>query len=215
MPHPTHETDVDDPDCVTAPFNEMLPGMTECNDNIDNDGDGVADADDPECFDGWDGSEASADPDDCIDGMDGDGDGWVDMDDPDCRVSPFDELGLGLNGCNDGIDNDGDGEVDAEDAGCSDAADADEVTSTCSNLLLEGTLSWDPDEDTLVHYWYFDFQPINSDLSTSDIVDGNTPVASFTPDVPGSWTIGLIVSDGMFNSEPALMTVYVVEGMCP
>ena len=208
-------TDVDDPDCVTAPFNEMLPGITQCNDNVDNDGDGVADALDPECWDGWDDSESSGDPDDCIDGMDSDGDGWVDMDDPDCRVSPFNEVGLGLGGCNDGIDNDGDGEVDAEDAGCSDAADADEVTSTCSNLVLDGTTSWDPDDDALVHYWFFDFQPINSDLVTDDIVNGNTPVASFTPDVPGSWTIGLIVSDGMFNSEPALMTVYVVEGMCP
>ena len=208
-------TDVDDPDCVTAPFNEMLVGLTECNDNVDNDGDGDIDADDAECWDGWDGSEASGDPDDCIDGLDSDGDGWVDMDDPDCRVSPFDESGQGLNGCNDGIDNDGDGDIDAQDDGCSDAADADEVISTCGNLLLDGSLSWDPDGDALVHYWYFDFQPINSDLASSDIIDGGQPLASFSPDVPGSWTIGLIVSDGVFNSAPALMNVYVIDGGCP
>jgi hypothetical protein len=206
--------DGDDPDCVSAPFDEMLPGVTECNDLSDNDGDGAVDSLDPECDDGFDGSESSAAPDDCEDGLDGDGDGWTDDADPDCLGSPFDEAGLGAAACNDGIDNDGDGEVDAQDAGCSDAGDVDEVTSTCGAVALDGSLSWDPDDDVLVHYWYFDVQPINSNLASEDIIDGMTPFASFTPDVSGYWSVALIVSDGMFNSDPAYLSFEVVEGSC-
>jgi len=207
--------DADDPDCSLAPFNEILPGATECNDLTDNDGDGNIDSEDEECADGFDGSESSDAPDDCDDGEDGDGDGWVDLFDPDCLVSPFDELGTSTAACNDGIDNDGDGFADAEDAGCSDANDGDEVTSTCSSIQLDGTTSWDPDDDALQHYWYFDFQPINSNLASDDILDGGLAVASFTPDVAGTWIVGLIVSDGLFNSEPALLTLSVIEGSCP
>ena len=83
------------------------------------------------------------------------------------------------------------------------------MTSVGGSLVLDGTGSWDPDDDSLVYYWYFDFQPINSNLSSDDILDGNSAVASFAPDVPGPWVVALIVSDGMFNSEPALLTLEV------
>ena len=207
--------DIDDPDCSNAPFNEILPGLTECNDLTDNDGDGDTDSADPDCDDGFDGSETDSGPDDCDDGIDGDGDGWVDLADPDCLTSPYDEQGEGVTACNDGLDNDGDGTIDADDAGCSDANDADEVTSTCSSIQLDGLASWDPDDDGIVYYWYFDFQPINSALASGDILDGGSPVASFTPDVAGTWIVGLIVSDGLFNSVPALLTLSVIEGSCP
>ena len=203
--------DSDDPGCATLPFDETAVAITACSDGADNDGDGNIDADDAECSDGFDGSESDDGPDDCSDGLDSDADGWIDAEDPDCTGAPFDEDGLGVSGCNDGIDNDGDGATDGQDAGCTDANDNDELTSVGGSIVLDGTASWDPDGDALIHYWYFDFQPINSSLDTADILDGDNPIASFAPDVAGTWVVGLIVSDGQFNSDPALLIIQVAE----
>jgi LPXTG-motif cell wall-anchored protein len=71
--------------CAAAP---------ECSDGVDNDGDGVIDADDPGCHtDGDATNPASYDPNDdseadteCSDGVDNDGDGVIDADDPGCHT---------------------------------------------------------------------------------------------------------------------------------
>ncbi len=104
----------------------------ECNDGVDNDGDGTADGEDPGCVNEQDGSEGPGDnaPDStpeqvaaCADHRDNDGDGVVDLADDDCEdatdnfespqtplVQPAEPME-----CADGIDNDGDGFVDATD----------------------------------------------------------------------------------------------------
>jgi|GEM_PF-1972505 len=57
----------------------------DCDDGEDNDGDGLIDCDDPDCF----GDPACEnDPEDCDDGIDNDGDGLIDCDDPDCALDP-------------------------------------------------------------------------------------------------------------------------------
>ena len=50
-------------------------GLYTCNDGIDNDDDGLTDADDPGCDDGYDGET------NCFDNQDNDGDGLVDEED--------------------------------------------------------------------------------------------------------------------------------------
>ncbi len=186
-------------------------------DGVDNDGDGDVDGEDAECSSGFDGAEANGDPDDCADGEDSDGDGWVDRNDPDCLVAPYDETGLGADVCSDGIDNDGDGLADGADAGCSSASDDDEGADTCSSIGLDAAGSWDPDDDAMNTYWYFAFQPIDSELVSDDILGGSTPIASFTPDRAGTWTVGVIVSDGQFNSLPDFITMQIdlAPGPCP
>ncbi len=207
--------DGEDPDCTVAPFNENGSTTAACSDGVDNDSDGDVDEADAECDSGFDGSESDAAPDDCADGVDGDGDGWIDGADPDCLVAPYDEAGLGTALCSDGIDNDGDGLADGLDAGCSSATDMDETADTCSVIALDAINSWDPDGDALDYYWYFAFQPIDSELASSDISNGSTPAASFTPDRAGTWTLGLIVSDGQFNSLPDFITMQISLGVCP
>lgn len=92
-----------------------------CSDGLDNDGDGLIDQQDPQCF----GPYGSESPDGigrmaidtCADGIDNDGDGLVDRDDPDCLFAsgnegtppPADVLPAS---CADGVDNDGDGVID-------------------------------------------------------------------------------------------------------
>ena len=80
------------------PANEI-----SCNDGVDNDGDGLIDCDDPECF-GQDCPEV------CDDEQDNDGDGWVDCADTDCP--PCLEI------CDNGLDDDGDGLIDCDDPDC-------------------------------------------------------------------------------------------------
>jgi hypothetical protein len=86
-------------------------GEAQCNDGIDNDGDGWLDTDDPDCTGPHDPSEVTQ----CRDGIDNDGDGLVDLDDPGC---PFADARPENPPCDDGIDNDGDGFVDAADPVC-------------------------------------------------------------------------------------------------
>jgi hypothetical protein len=82
-----------------------------CDDTIDNDGDGVADAEDPDCsIEGGFVSLPFGGP-NCNDGIDNDGDELTDNEDPGCN-----EAGEGP--CSDEIDNDGDGLADGEDPGC-------------------------------------------------------------------------------------------------
>ena len=93
-----------------------------CGDGVDNDGDGLADADDPACLAiDPNGGEGGAGLVTCVDDLDNDGDGRIDEDDPDCpRV--YDALAIersfGPPDCDDGADNDGDGLVDRDDPDC-------------------------------------------------------------------------------------------------
>lgn len=76
-----------------------------CNDNQDNDGDGMTDCNDSDC--------AGSCPETCDDGMDNDADGDVDCFDDECTNSP-----ACVEVCDDNVDNDGDGATDCADSGC-------------------------------------------------------------------------------------------------
>ena len=96
---------------------------------LDNDGDGLIDADDPGCNTGTDNDETDPST-QCNDTMDNDGDGWIDLDDPICTsIGILEENdGYDLTGtqCNDGIDNDFDGKIDSQDPQCVSAAHVSE-----------------------------------------------------------------------------------------
>jgi len=124
--------------------------LTQCDDGVDNDGDGWVDTIDPGCADAADNDEALAGGTECSDEVDNDGDGLVDGLDPSCGTPAgvseasecgdsvdndgdgwvdlddpdcavgSDEVGFGANACNDDVDNDGDGQTDSDDADCSD-----------------------------------------------------------------------------------------------
>jgi len=104
----------------------------DCDDGIDNDGDGSIDhVADTGCVDSDDPSEL--DPDSpCDDGIDNDGDGDIDFPD-DLSCASADDVGeiAGNDECSNGIDDDGDTKIDfPDDAGCADANDASELDPT-------------------------------------------------------------------------------------
>jgi subtilisin family serine protease len=100
--------------------------LPSCSNDLDDDGDGLIDLEDPGCDHSDDLSERAPDL-ACDDGVDNDGDGLLDFpEDPGCALASFP---LENPQCQDGIDNDGDGRTDydaglaargAEDPGGSD-----------------------------------------------------------------------------------------------
>lgn len=133
-----------DAECAERPADRPVT-RSDCHDGLDNDGDGLTDAQqDPGCDD--DNTEADGPapaapasttvPGDCADGRDNDGDGLTDTEqDPDClegdtesgRATSTAREPRARQDCNDGRDNDGDGLIDSEqDPGCEgDGTEAD------------------------------------------------------------------------------------------
>jgi hypothetical protein len=112
------------------PFDELR----QCNDGLDNDGNGHLDyPDDPGCESELDPQEAQVKtPRQCSDGVDNDGDGRTDFasaqHDTGCdSASDDDEFNVVLPACGDGVDNDRDGLTDfPADSQCSSRNDGDE-----------------------------------------------------------------------------------------
>lgn len=99
--------------------NGIEPGPTAgaCDDNVDNDGDGLIDELDPDCINNF-GIEGIGL---CTDGIDNDNDGLGDAADPDCMGIPFNTTPPPVEGggrCNDGVDNNANGLTDAADPFC-------------------------------------------------------------------------------------------------
>ncbi len=125
---PIEPQDCEGPECQDLP----IPPK-QCNDGIDNDGDGFVDMNDPGCSDindndEWNYVPLPEAPAQCNDGVDNDGDGFVDMNDPGCS-SPLDNNehnDVQNPACSDGFDNDQDGFVDMNDPGCTSPNDSSE-----------------------------------------------------------------------------------------
>ena len=91
--------------CFVAPS----PFEVNCTNGRDDDGDGLADCDDPDCE-----KSNQCITEICDNGIDDDGDGQIDCKDAECQAMDF-----CVEICDNGIDDDGDGLVDDEDSDCS------------------------------------------------------------------------------------------------
>lgn len=98
--------------CATCPP-AQVSHFEVCNDQIDNDDDGLVDCSDPDC----DLSQHCR-VEVCDNGIDDDQDGFVDCNDPDCDGIAGCSETVRETVCDDGIDNDGDGAIDCDDPNC-------------------------------------------------------------------------------------------------
>ncbi|MGM0596086.1 MAG: lamin tail domain-containing protein [Myxococcota bacterium] len=108
-----------------------------CNNNQDDDGDGLVDCADMECW-GHVGSPngqqiCQSSESHCDDGFDNDANGEVDCDDPNCADDPVCNEEETETDCTDGVDNDGDGDVDCDDSDCADDPACSEVETDCTD----------------------------------------------------------------------------------
>lgn len=111
-----------------APCEVGRIGLTfDCSNGVDDDGDGLIDQEDPQCFDplGFESPDGigRSPIGSCSNGVDDDGDGLIDREDPNCLWSGDDESTPPIPGaepaCSDGVDNDRDGATDyPEDEAC-------------------------------------------------------------------------------------------------
>ncbi len=72
------------------------------------------------------------------------------------------------------------------------------------DITLDGSASYDPDGDPLAYTWSFVSKPNGSAATLSD------PQAikpTFTPDIPGTYTLQLVVNDHFANSGPSVVTI--------
>lgn len=69
---------------------------------------------------------------------------------------------------------------------------------------LDGSDSFDADEDTLRYTWFVR----KPGESVADIVNATSSIVAFVPDVEGRYTVELVVNDGKINSLSATMFVF-------
>ena len=104
-------------------------------------------------------------------------------------------------------------EIDSNLAPVADAG-ADQTVNVGGLAILDGTGSYDPDENyPLTYEWEIISKPNGStaDLSASDSSD---PIFTFTVDLPGEYTIQLVVSDNLgMASEPYVVMVSTSNSM--
>lgn len=115
-----------------------------CHNCLDDDGDGWADADDPDCEGGGTAEKGFGDA-ACNDGRDNDRDAVRDADDPECEDAKDDDE----SNCDDGRDNDRDGYLDEADPECQAGGNENDDDSPCGNGVDDDGDGWtdaaDPD----------------------------------------------------------------------
>ncbi len=99
---------------------------SQCQDGVDNDGDGAVDLADFSCQNDASKNDESRPLSQCQDGIDNDNDGAVDLADLSCSGNQDNNEGDPQFACQDGLDNDQDGLTDLADPGCKDPSDSDE-----------------------------------------------------------------------------------------
>ena len=80
----------------------------------------------------------------------------------------------------------------------------DETLAIAQQVALDGTASYDFDDDSLTHAWTLIQKP---EGSSAELTDPGQATAYLTPDVAGDYTIQLVVNDIYGDSEPAQRTV--------
>jgi len=78
-----------------------------------------------------------------------------------------------------------------------------------TSLTLDGSGSFDPDGDSITAYhWSVENAPSGS---SANLDNENNKLASFTPDVTGIYTIGLVVTSNSKNSVKQKLSIHVVS----
>ena len=84
--------------------------------------------------------------------------------------------------------------------------DAEVIAGTVAQL--DGSGSYDTDNDPLSFSWSFTNKPSGS---TAELLNGSDTTSTFQADVPGEYTVQLIVYDGYVNSNPDLIVVTAIS----
>jgi len=76
-------------------------------------------------------------------------------------------------------------------------AGKDQLVSTNSEVTLDGSASFDSDNDTITYLWSIQSKPNTSGASLSN---STSQVSTFTTDIDGEYVVSLTVNDGLLES---------------
>jgi hypothetical protein len=98
----------------------------------------------------------------------------------------------------------------AEDGNRAPVADAgsDDAGSVGIVVQLDGSGSYDPDDDPLTYSWRIVSKPSSSSAS---LIDEDRVDAQFIPDVTGRYELGLVVDDGALESDEDSVEITATE----
>jgi hypothetical protein len=81
-------------------------------------------------------------------------------------------------------------------------AGSDKNVITGQPVTLDGSNSFDPDQDLITFLWSFMEVPAGSGINDLSLSDPASPQPMFTPDINGTYRLKLIVNDGALDSDP-------------
>ncbi len=79
-----------------------------------------------------------------------------------------------------------------------------------SQVCVDGSASWDPSGREIVYSWSVVATPDTSSVTVGSLSDATAIDPCFTPDAPGTFTLALVVDNGLATSEPDF--VFVAAG---
>jgi hypothetical protein len=79
------------------------------------------------------------------------------------------------------------------------------VTNVGAAVNLDGSASYDPDNDPLTYRWTFASIPAGSNAT---LLNPNGHSTSFAADIEGMYVVQFTVNDGFVNSMPATVSIY-------
>jgi hypothetical protein len=88
-------------------------------------------------------------------------------------------------------------------------AGVNQIVLVLNTAYLDGSGSYDANNDPLTYSWYFSAKPKKSltELSDFSLVNPN-----FIPDIEGEYIVSLIVNDGSLDSHSSSVTILAVDG---
>jgi parallel beta-helix repeat protein len=86
-------------------------------------------------------------------------------------------------------------------------AGLDQVVVVGDTVVLDGSASYDANQDELDYSWAFESWPEDS---YTELLEPTSVVTSFIADMEGEYVLSLIVNDGLADSEPDYVTVEAI-----
>lgn len=90
------------------------------------------------------------------------------------------------------------------------AGGGDRTVEACTNVVLDGSASYDIDQDPMTYSWEMKLQPLHSTVTTGSIASPEEAVASFYADKTGNYVVELVVGDGETLSTPDVVNLTAV-----
>ncbi len=87
----------------------------------------------------------------------------------------------------------------------------DTVGEDCTNIVLDGTESYDPNDQPLTYLWDLEARPAASAATVATFADRESATTTFYPDTSGDYLVSLSVHDGSGWSVPDQMTITAHE----